>query len=64
MTDDSKTPNYMRKAIKRYESHLVRKVINFDTRKPEDVQMLERIDQDGRSTADILRSALKKEFDV
>ncbi|AKG07140.1 hypothetical protein AAX06_01950 [Moraxella bovoculi] len=55
---DPKTPEYTRKAIRAYEKNLVRKSVTFDVRKPDDMALLEMIEQDGRAFAEIARTAL------
>ena len=56
--NNPKTPEYTRKAIRAYEKNLVRKSVTFDARKPDDVALLEMIEQDGRTFAEIARSAI------
>lgn len=64
MSEKLKTPTYTRNAIKNYEKNLVRKVINFDTRKDEDKQLLDLLEKDERSFSEIVRLALKKELGI
>lgn len=53
-----KTPEYTRKAIKNYEKNLIRKSVTFDVRKDDDMLLLEMIEKDGRTFAEIARTAL------
>ena len=55
-----KTPNYTRKAIKNYERNLIRKSVTFDVRKPDDMTLLEMIEQDRRTFAEIARTAISE----
>lgn len=53
-----KTPEYTRKAIRAYEKNIIRKSLTFDVRKDDDIKLLKMIEQDGRTFAQIARTAL------
>lgn len=56
--NNPKTPEYIRRAVKNYEKNLIRKSVTFDVRKDDDIKLLEMIEQDGRTFAEIARTAL------
>lgn len=60
----SKTPEYTRRAIARYEAKTVRKAIIFNPENALDKKILERLDSDKKPFSQIVKECLSIHYNI